>query len=218
MKQPARVIIVEDDPLFSDLLRLSLSHGGFQIERVVSDGAEAVELAKSLEIDAVLLDIELEGEMDGIDAAVRIREHKPDIGIVILSAHGEARYVKRIPFAESSGWAYLLKDSVQDVEAIARAVEGTIGGSVVLDSAIVSQMVRPKAAQWPELTPRLMEVVALLAEGYSNGAMAKTLDLTEKSIETYLSQIYSALTLTNQADINPRVAAARWFITGIGHS
>jgi DNA-binding NarL/FixJ family response regulator len=212
------VILVEDDPLFRDLLRLSLSHGGFRILDAVSNSEQAVEAAASSEVDALIIDIEIEGNLDGIDVAKQIRLHKPNVGIVILSAHGEMKYIRRIPFHDSAGWGYLLKNSVKDFDAIARTVRGTIGGAVVMDSEIVSRLVNQEGNNEPVLQPRLMRVLELLTEGYSNSAIADALSLSEKSVETYLNQIYGTLDLSKRADVNPRVAAARWLINEIEDS
>ena len=133
-----KILIVEDEPLFSEMLRIALAaEPGLEVVGVVSDGESAVEMAAERNPDAVIMDIELPGEMDGIDAALKIKERRLDTGIVILSVHKDRRYVSSLPLSETHGWAYLLKQNVPDLASVLRAIQGSVDGMVVLDPEVV---------------------------------------------------------------------------------
>ena len=202
------VLIVEDEPLFSELLHRTLSaEPGLEILATANDAQAGVRLAEQVAPDVVLMDIELPGEMDGIEAALRIKKDRPQTGIVILSGHSDRRYVTSLPLEDSRGWAYLLKQSVPDLATLIRAIEGSKSGMVVLDPAVVAKL-RPKSdSPLAKLTPRQREVLELLAQGYSNAAIARRLALSEKSVETYVNVIYQSLHLSNEPEIHARVRA-----------
>jgi DNA-binding NarL/FixJ family response regulator len=206
--QPTRILIVEDEALFAELLRRTLSaEPGLEVVGVADDGASAVSLARETNPDAVLMDIELRGEMDGIAAGLLIKQERPRAGIVILSSHKDRRYVTSLPLEQSSGWAYLLKQSAPDVAAVVRAIQGSITGMVVLDPAVVTSLQPRRGSSVARLTPRLRSVLELIAQGYSNAAIAQRLVLTERSVETYINAIYQELGLSGEPDIHARVKA-----------
>ena len=122
-----RILIVEDEALFSQLLSQTLSNEpGLEVVGMAQDGETALRLVEKTEPDAVLMDIELDGEMDGVETALRIKKDRPSTGIVILSSHKDRRYVTTLPLGQSPGWSYLLKQTVADVGAIVRAIQGSI--------------------------------------------------------------------------------------------
>lgn len=105
-----RILIVEDQALFRQLLRCTLSaEAGLEVIGEAADGETAVRLAAKTKPDVALMDIELPGRLDGIEAAIQIKKHNPETGIVILSVHSDRRYVTSLPIDQYRGWAYLLK-------------------------------------------------------------------------------------------------------------
>lgn len=206
--ETTRVVIVDDEALFRELLRRTLSaEPGLEVVGVAGDGETAIRLAKEASPDVVLMDIELPGEMDGIEAALRIKKEMPQTGIVILSAHSDRRYVTSLPLEDSQGWAYLLKQTAPDLAAVVRAIEGSKAGMVVLDPAVVASLRPRQGSAVAGLTPRQQEVLELLAQGYSNAAIAQRLTLSQKSVETYINAIYQALHLSNEPETHARVKA-----------
>ncbi len=206
--ETTRVVIVDDEALFRELLRRTLSaEPGLEVVGVAGDGETAIRLAKEASPDVVLMDIELPGEMDGIEAALRIKKEMPQTGIVILSAHSDRRYVTSLPLEDSQGWAYLLKQTAPDLAAVVRAIEGSKAGMVVLDPAVVASLRPRQGSTVAGLTPRQQEVLELLAQGYSNAAIAQRLTLSQKSVETYINAIYQGLHLSNEPEIHARVKA-----------
>jgi DNA-binding NarL/FixJ family response regulator len=211
--QRIRVIIIEDEALFREMLVDALSRkGGLEIVGTTDDAAKAIALARQTKPDVVLMDIELAGQMDGIDAALAIKKENPGIGIVILSAHDNPRYVSSLPLGDSPGWAYLLKQSVRDVSTVVRAIEGCTQGMVVMDPSVLAKLQPRKGSDVYRLTPRQQDVLRLLAEGFNNAAIAAKLTVTERSVESYINTLYQHLGLTGQSEINMRVKAALAFL------
>jgi DNA-binding NarL/FixJ family response regulator len=203
-----KLVIVEDEALFRELLIRTLSaEPGIEVIGVAQDGETAVQISREKKPNAILMDIELSGEMDGIEAALQIKKDLPETGIVILSVHSDRRYVTSLPLDETKGWAYLLKHTVPDVATLVRAIEGSKMGMLVLDPMMVKNL-RPKEGSTLEgLTPRQMEVLELIAQGYNNAAIAERLSLSEKSVETYINVIYQELHVSHEAEVHSRVKA-----------
>ena len=211
--QPTRLIIVDDEPLFSELLRRTLStEPGLEVVGVAGDGETAVQLAREVRPNAVVMDIELPGGLDGIEAALRIKAESPETGIVILSAHKDRRYVSSLPIEESPGWSYLLKRSAPDVATIVRAIQGSMAGMVVLDPEVVASLRPRQGSAVARLTPRQQEVLELMAQGYNNTAIAQRLTLTLGAVETHISAIYQELQISGEHDVHARVKATLLFL------
>jgi DNA-binding NarL/FixJ family response regulator len=203
-----KVLIVDDQVFFSELLHRILStEPEIEVVGVAHNGETAVQIARETMPDVVLMDIELPGEIDGIEAGVKIKQERRQTGIVILSLHSDRRYVTSIPFEEYPGWSYLLKQSLPDVATLVRAIQGSMMGMVVLDPVVVTSLRPKQGSVLARLTPRQLEVIRLIAQGYSNTAMAELLSLTEKTIETYTSNIYQQLNLSGEQGIHVRVKA-----------
>ena len=199
---------MEDEPLFRELLCRTLeTESWLEVVGVATDGESAVRLADELSPDAVIMDIELPGEIDGIDAALKIKERRIQTGIVILSVHKDRRYVSSLPLSESPGWAYLLKQNVPDLSSVMRAIQGSVGGMVVLDPEVVESLQPKRGSAAARLTPRHRQVLELIAQGYNNTAIAQRLTLTEKSVETYINSIYQVLQIPGEEGVHSRVKA-----------
>ena len=206
--ETTRLVIVEDHSLFRELLRRTLSaEVGLEVVGEAEDGETAVRLAREASPDVVLMDIELSGKMDGIEAALRIKEERPQTGVVILSVHSDRRYVTSLPLEDTQGWAYLLKQTVPDLTTLVRAIEGSKMGLVVLDPAMVGSLRPRQGSAVARLTPRQQEVLELIAQGYNNAAIADRLRLSGKSVETYINAIYQELHVSGEPDIHARVRA-----------
>ena len=204
----AKVLIVEDEVFFREMLQRTLAiEGDIEVVGTTDDGEKAVAFAELLKPDAVLMDIELNGDLDGVEAAVRIKREKPETGIVILSAHRDRRYVTSLPLYENPGWAYLLKQTVRDVETVVRAIQGSMNGTNMLDPSVVENLIPKAGSALARLTKRQQDVLELIAQGYNNAGIAERLSLAEKSVETYISVIYQELELSGAEDVHARVRA-----------
>ena len=211
--QTTRLIVVDDEPLFRELLCRTLSaEQGLQVVGEAGDGETAIRLAKQEKPDVVIMDIELPGKLDGIEAALQIKRERPQTGIVILSVHSERRYVTSLPLETMQGWAYLLKQTAPDLATLVRAIQGSKAGMVVLDPAVVSNLRPKQGSALARLNPRHQEVLELLAQGYNNAAIAQLLKLSRKSVETYINAIYQELHLSHEQDIHARVKATLLYL------
>ncbi len=203
-----KLIVVDDEALFRELLVRTLSaEPGFEVVGEAEDGETSVSLAREKNPDVVIMDIELQGAIDGIEAALQIKNESPKTGVVILSAHSERRYVTSLPLENIQGWAYLLKQTVPDMATVVRAIQGSKVGMVVLDPAVVAGLRPRQGSAVARLNPRHQEVLELLAQGYSNAAIAQQLRLSRKSVETYINAIYQELHLSHEPDLHARVKA-----------
>jgi DNA-binding NarL/FixJ family response regulator len=208
-----KVMIVEDEGLFRDILKISLGFvPNLEVVDAVADGGTAIEAANRLEPDVILMDIELGSDPNGIAAGRVIKEQHPNMGIVILSSHRERQYLSLISAEESSGWSYLLKQSVSDAGALARAIEGAASGLVVMDPAVVNSLKPRKGSLTAGLTPRQQEVLNMMAQGYNNAAIADKLVLGTKSVENYINAIYQELSLSHNGPLHPRVQAVLTYL------
>lgn len=211
------VTLVEDEPLFRDLLCRALEQTG-QVKVIGSYGTAGEALASNGmgRADAVLLDIDLGGE-DGITLGRQLRERHPALGIVLLSNHAHLAFARELIAAELTGWAYLLKKSVRDVQTILRAIEGVRGGQVVLDPLLAQG--QPGGGHFAQLTARQTELWSLITQGYSNAAIAGHLGLSPKWIENALGGLYVALELdTRDPRMNARVSAALLYAREAGRA
>ena len=207
------VLIVEDEGLFRDMLKISLgSIPNLEVVGAVSDGGSAIEAANRLLPDVVLMDIELGSEPNGIAAGRTIKEEHNNIGIIVLSAHREREYLNLVTKDEFIGWSYLLKQSVSDASSLVRAIEGAASGLVVMDPCVVNSMKPRSGSVSARLTPRQQEVLAMMAQGYNNAAIAEKLVLGTKSVENYINAIYQELSLSHDVALHPRVQAVLSYI------
>lgn len=208
-----RILIVEDERLFRDMLKISLSSiPNMEVVGAVSDGEAAIEAANQLKPDVVLMDIELGSEPNGISAGRSIKEDHGGVGIIVLSAHSEREYLSLISKEEYIGWSYLLKQTVSDAGSLVRAIEGAAAGLVVMDPCVVNGMKPRSGSVSARLTPRQQEVLSMMAQGYNNTSIAERLVLGTKSVENYINAIYQELSLSHDGTLHPRVQAVLSYI------
>lgn len=206
--------LVEDENLYRDLLRRVLNaHPKLRVVGAYADGESALAAIPALAPDVAILDIQLRTSMSGIKLGQMLRQQQPDLGIVLLSNHSNPQFLFSLPRDVSVGWSYLLKRSVSDVDALARAIEGAAAGLVVLDPQLVLDM-RPKQdSLLAQLTPRQMEVLSLVAQGFTNAAIADRLVISEKSVENQLNVIYQHLEIDRRhSNLHPRVKAVLLYL------
>lgn len=212
MAGPIRLVIVEDEHLYRDLLGAVLRLDP-QLEVVGSfDGAEsALAAARDLRPDVALLDIELGGPVNGVQLGLLLRERLPKLGIVLLSNIRAPRLLASLPEAEAAGWSYLLKRSVRDVGVVRRAIDGAASGLVTLDPSLVSGRRARERGPLSALTPRQLEILGLVAEGWKNESIADRLSLSVKTIENQIVVVYQALGL-ERGPVHPRVKAVLLYV------
>jgi DNA-binding NarL/FixJ family response regulator len=172
--------------------------------------------------DAVLTDIRMPPthRTEGIEAARRIRAEHPDIGVVVLSQFAEEDYAYELLEDGAAGLGYLLKERVADLEELVRALQEVARGGSVLDPRVVEGLVarKDRLARSPlaQLTEREHEVLAQMAQGKNNAAIAKSLFLTERAVEKHINSLFHKLMLTEEPDAHRRVMAVLAFLRGSG--
>jgi DNA-binding NarL/FixJ family response regulator len=203
-----RLLIAGGEPLFGELLGHGISrYANVHVVGIVRDGKAAIRMASDEAPDALIVDIELEGALDGIEVGLRVKAQRPETGIVILTGQKDRRYLARLPLHQSQGWAYLHKQSVSDLDAVLRAIRGSIAGMLALDANWISAMWPRENSAIARLTPRHLEVLQLITRGFNNAAIAEQLGLLETSIEAYINAIYQELGLSHERNISRRVSA-----------
>src|SRR5256712_2521989 len=156
------------------------------------------------------------GTAEGIRAAAEIREGPPEMGVVVLSQYAEPESALSLLERGAAGRAYLLKERVSDIEQLVNAIREVARGGSVIDPKVVEELVaaRPRTTDSPlrDLTPREREVLAAMAEGKNNAAIAARLFLTERAVEKHINSIFSKLGLQEEKDAHRRVRAALLFL------
>jgi DNA-binding NarL/FixJ family response regulator len=148
---------------------------------------------------------------EGIQAATRLRETNPDVGVVVLSQHAVPSYVLALLEGGSERRAYLLKERVKDLDQLVAAIHAVAGGGSSFDPKVVETLVdenaRSESSPLNELTPRERDVLREMAEGKNNAAIAAALVLTERSVEKVIHSIFLKLGLTWEPAVHKRVRA-----------
>jgi DNA-binding NarL/FixJ family response regulator len=205
-----RVVIAEDGVLLREGLAGLLERFGFQTVAVVGD-AEALKIAVAEHApDLVITDIRMPpGYTDeGLRAAVELRRAHPGLAVVALSQYVQHSYAADLlDSGDGRGVGYLLKDRVVDVEDFIAALRRVAAGGTVVDPQVISQLVRRRRDPLSSLSAREREVLALIAEGHSNTAIARQLVVSEAAVGKHVGNILAKLHLPQTDDTNRRVLA-----------
>jgi DNA-binding NarL/FixJ family response regulator len=211
----ARVAVADDDVLLREGLASLLERSGFEVVGQAGDAETLLELVRAQEPDVAIVDIRMppDHETEGLDAARVIRAELPRTGILVLSAHVEVEQAMEL-LAGGEGTGYLLKSRVTDVTHFLESLERIAEGGSVVDPALVQELVSAQRRDDPlaELTPREREVLELMAEGRSNGGIARRLWVTEGTVEKHVHSILSKLPLPETDDDHRRVLAVIAFL------
>ena len=206
-----RVILADDSLLLREGLARILAEVGFTVTGQAADVDELLRLVQECEPDAVVVDIRMPPSYtdEGIRAAHEIRRLHPGVGVLVLSQYLQTAYAMKLLGQGTSGLGYLLKDRVTDLEEFAEAVRRVSRGGSVVDPDVVARLVGRRRENDPlgELTRRERDVLALMAEGRSNEAIAERLSMGDRTVETHVGRIFSKLGLAAAADDHRRVLA-----------
>jgi DNA-binding NarL/FixJ family response regulator len=207
-----RVVIAEDAAVFRDGLVRLLEERGHPVVAAVADGDALTRAIAEQRPDVAVVDIRMPPTYtdEGLRAAIALRREHPDLGVLVFSQYVETRYAARLLADNSAGVGYLLKDRVADVSEFVDALVRVAHGGTALDPEVVHQLVgasdRAKALN-AALTPREHDVLALMAEGRSNAAIAHALVVGEGTIEKHVANIFAKLDLPASHTDNRRVLA-----------
>ena len=206
-----RIVIAEDEALLREGLVLLLESAGHQMVGVCGDADTLVELAAAETPDLVVTDIRMPPDHteDGLRAAIAIRSARPSTAVLVLSQYVHRQYARELLGEQPAGVGYLLKQRVADAAAFCRDVRIVAEGGTVLDPEVVSAMLNRARSHTAltRLTPRQGEVLALIAEGRTNAAIARRLAITEKAVVQHASRIYDLLGLAAGGEDHRRVLA-----------
>ncbi|MDP9136019.1 MAG: response regulator transcription factor [Actinomycetota bacterium] len=207
-----RVVIGEDQALVREGLAGLFRDAGHEVVAAVAD-ADALCAAVGAQLpDLAVVDVRMPPDFvdEGIRAARWIREHHPQIGVLVLSQHVEV--AGAIELVSQRGFGYLLKDRVLDVGEFMDAAERVQRGGSALDPEVVARLLAPRERWSEHLTPREQEILALMAEGLTNAAIAARLVLTERTVESHVSNVFAKLDLHAGGDGHRRVLAVISFL------
>ncbi|MFA5606999.1 MAG: response regulator transcription factor [Leucobacter sp.] len=214
-----RILICEDSVLLREGLVRLLEHGGHDVVAALPEASGVAEAVIARDPELCILDVRLPPTYtdEGIRAALEIRREHPKLPLLILSQYVEERYASDLIAAQGGAFGYLLKDRVADVAEFIDAVERIRAGATVLDPEVVAQLLtrRSRDERLRSLTNRERTVLAALAEGKSNQAIAALLFLSEASVEKHITAIFQKLGLEAE-DGNRRVLAAIAHIESAG--
>jgi len=207
-----RVVLADDAVILREGLARLLEEAGFDVVGLAADATALLDLVERTQPDVAIVDIRMPPTHtdEGLRAAKVIRERWPAIGLLVLSQHVNARYALELLSGGTDGVGYLLKERVSDLAELSASVNRVGRGGSVLDPAVVGELVgRRRKADNPleQLTGREREVLALMAEGRSNRAIAERLFVTEHTVEKHVTNIFGSLRLPQSADDHRRVLA-----------
>ncbi len=225
MTVPLSVVLAEDNALFRESLGSVLAAApGLSLAGTAADLTSLWRLIEEVDPDVVVTDIRMPptGTDEGIAIARRLREERPSVGVVVLSQHDDASYALALLDGGSQGRAYLLKERVSEVGELVAAVREVAGGGSVIDPKVVEGLVssrrRARRRELDRLTPRELDVLAEMATGKSNAAIASTLVLSERAVEKHSNSIFSKLGLSEEPDVNRRVKAVLVYLAEVATS
>jgi DNA-binding NarL/FixJ family response regulator len=217
-----RVVLADDSYLVREaLLHVLEDVDAIEIVATVGDRDALLREIESKRPDVVVTDIRMPpGETDeGLQVAAHLREAHPEIAIVVLSQFSEPRYALALLEHGSDGRAYLLKEHVARRGQLVAAIEAVARGDSVIDAKVVEALIaartRADSSKIAELTPRETEILAFVARGHSNQAIADELVLTKRAVEKHINAIFLKLGLSQAEDVSRRVKAALIYLAEI---
>ncbi|KAA1426533.1 response regulator transcription factor [Nocardioides antri] len=206
-----RVVIADDSALLREGLSRLLQESGVEVCALAADAEGLISAVRELTPDVAIIDIRMPPTYthEGAAAAQELRAELPGLGILLLSQAVETHYASQLLENHAENFGYLLKDRVLDVVTLTDALRTIAAGGTVLDPEIVRHLMRRDTAADPlrQLTEREREVLALMAEGRSNSAIAHRLTLSPKTVESHIANIFTKLGLHGAQDDHRRVLA-----------
>ncbi len=217
---PIRVVVAEDNYLVREaVVRLLESSDEVEVVGACEDYDQLLATVESAHPEVVITDIRMPptGTDEGVRAAKQLRVDHPDIGVVVLSQYVEPTYALELLDAGSERRAYLLKERVSDVDQLLRAIQEVARGGSVIDPKVVEALVTARSRRADSrlefLTPREQEVLAEMAQGRNNAAVAAALGLSERAVEKHINSVFSKLGLSEEPDVNRRVKAVLLYLS-----
>jgi DNA-binding NarL/FixJ family response regulator len=213
-----RVAIADDSVLLREGLARLLAEADIEVVSQSGDAEDLLRKVGAHRPDVAITDIRMPPTQtdEGLRAAQRIRSEHPGVGVLVLSQYVDETYAVELLGDSADGVGYLLKDRVSDVDRFIDAVRQVANGGSVLDPEVVAQLLGRRRGQGPldRLTPRESEVLALMAEGRSNAAIAAEMVVTERAVEKHVTSIFGKLDLQHSEHDHRRVLAVLTYLNG----
>ena len=214
-----RVVLAEDNVLLREGVAGLLERAGFEVAGQAGDADGLLDLVRAQRPDLAVVDIRMPPghSTEGLAAALTIRQEFPQTGIMVLSAFVHAEHAVEL-LSSGQGIGYLLKDRVEDVTEFVRSLHRVAGGGMVIDPALVQDLVRTRQDHDPlaALSAREREVLALMAEGRSNAGIARQIWIAETTVEKHVHSILGKLSLPDSSDDHRRVLAVLAYLSSAG--
>lgn len=218
-----RVVVAEDSYVIREFLTATLSAAPeVELVAVCTNGKELQTAIDTWDPDVVLTDIRMppSGAEEGVRIAAGLRDTHPDMGVVVLSQYAEPAYALSLLEHGTGGRAYLLKERIRNKEQLLDAIQAVARGGSVIDPLIVDVLIEARSrvakSQLSQLTSRERELLAEIASGKSNSAIAESLVLTKRAVEKHVNSIFSKLNLPETHDVSRRVKATLIFLSEDG--
>ncbi|MEV1002583.1 response regulator transcription factor [Nonomuraea sp. NPDC050202] len=213
-----RIVIAEDAVVLRDGLCLLLTTRGHEVAAAVGDGDALVAAVAEHRPDVAVVDVRMPPTHtdEGLRAAIQVRRDHPGLGLLVFSQYIETRYAAQLLAGGARGIGYLLKERVADVRDFLSALDRVAAGETVLDPEVVTQLMGAsrRGDALALLTPREREVLAMMAQGRSNSAIAESLFLSYGSVEKHVTQIFTKLGLAPSDNDHRRVLAVLRYLQG----
>jgi DNA-binding NarL/FixJ family response regulator len=216
------IVLAEDSFIVREGIRMLLESAGYEILAIAETYDELVAAVDTAPPDVVITDIRMPPSRtdEGIRAARHIKDAHPEVGVVVLSQYVEPKYALGLLEGGSAGLAYLLKERVADMGQLEDAINSVRSGGSMIDSKVVDALVdarlKRKESKLHRLSPRESEVMAELATGKSNAAIAQSLYLSEGAVEKHINSIFTKLDLMPERSTNRRVLAVMMYLAERG--
>ena len=210
-----RIVIAEDLVLLREGIASLLADDGHEVAAAVGDGDALLAALDAHEPDLAIVDVRMPPTQtdEGVRAAVEARRRRPDAAILILSQYVEERYATDLLASGARGVGYLLKDRVADVEDFLGAVRRVAAGGTVIDPEVVAQLLgRRRVDPLSTLTEREREVLGLMAEGHTNGAIVDRLGISHSAVEKHVRKVFGKLGLPESDQHHRRVLAVLTYL------
>ena len=220
---PIRVVVAEDSLLVREGIATLLSaEDDIEVVALVEDLPSLLAAVETDPPDVVVTDIRMPptGSDEGVQAATRLRETHPTLGVVVLSQYAEPAYALALLDAGSERRAYLLKERISDPDQLTYAIREVDRGGSVIDPKVVEVLVnarsRARTSPLARLTPREREVLAEIAQGRNNAAVGEELGLSERAVEKHISSLFAKLGLSEEPQAHRRVKAVLLYLAADG--